>query len=190
MAATNIDLDAVRAEYEGFPERFDSLLMATVSSEGEPNASYAAYVRQGCDFYVYISELAAHTRNLREQGKVSVLFIENETDSKNLFARKRTTYQCTAHHVPRSNAGFVPVLDTFSKKFGNLIDALRDLKDFHLYRLHPLRATYVSGFAKAFVIEGEELNNVRHLTDVGHRAERKEVSERMDQLQNEDASAA
>lgn len=59
-----------------------------------------------------------------------------------------------------------------------------------LYRLHPLKATYVAGFAKAFVIEGDELNNVRHLTGVGHRTERDEVRERMEQLQNEAAPSA
>ncbi|MDP2028026.1 MAG: pyridoxamine 5'-phosphate oxidase family protein [Thiobacillus sp.] len=187
--SANIDLETVRAEYEGFPERFDTLLMATVSSEGEPNASYAAYVRQGSDFYVYISELAAHTRNLKEQGKVSVFFIENETDSKNLFARKRTTYQCTAHHMPRDEAEFAPMMEKFSQKFGNMIDTLRDMKDFHLYRLHPHKATYVSGFARAFVVEGAELDNVRHINDVGHRAANKDVGERFDQLQNENTAA-
>lgn len=185
MSATKIDLDVVRAEYEVFPQNFDSLLMATVGSAGEPNASYAAYVRQGSDFYVYVSELAVHTRNLKEQGKVSVLFIEDEASSKNLFARRRVTYQCEARHVPRDTEEFTPVLDTFAGKFGALIGTLRDLKDFHLYRLHPLKATYVAGFAKAFVIEGDELGNVRHLTDVGHRTERDEVRERMEQLQNE-----
>lgn len=104
------------------------------------------------------SELAAHTRNLREQRRVSVLFIENEAESRSLFARKRTTYQCTAHHVPRSDVLFGPILDAFSRKFGNLVDTLREPGDFHLYRLHPLRATYVAGFGKAFVIEGETLD--------------------------------
>lgn len=63
------------------------------------------------------------------------------------------------------------------------------MKDFHLYRLHPLRATYVAGFAKAFVIEGENLDKVRHLNDVGHRSERREVDERMDEWQDEDSTA-
>jgi putative heme iron utilization protein len=186
---STIDLETVRAEYEVFPERFDSLLMATVSSEGEPNASYAAYVRQGSDFYVYISELAAHTRNLKEQGKVSVFFIENEADSKNLFARKRITYQCTAHHMPRDEAGFAPMMEKFSQKFGDTMDTLRDMKDFHLYRLHPLKATYVSGFARAFVVEGEELDKVRHLNDVGHRAASREAGERVGPLHNGNAAA-
>lgn len=190
MSASKIDLDIVRAEYEVFPQNFDSLLMATTSSDGEPNASYAAYIRQDSDFYVFVSELAAHTRNLKEHGKVSVLFIEDEASSKNLFARRRVTYQCEARHVARESDGFTPILDLFAEKFGALIGTLRDLKDFHLYRLHPLKATYVSGFAKAFVIEGDELDNVRHLTDVGHRTERDEVRERMEQLQNEATPSA
>jgi len=186
MSATP-DLDTVRAEYEVFPERFQSLLMATVNGEGEPNASYAAYVREGADFYVYVSELAAHTKNLKEQGKVSVLFIENEADSKSLFARRRTTYQCTAHRVPRSDAQFARLIDAFSQKFGGTMEVLKDMKDFHLYRLHPLKATYVSGFARAFVVEGEDLNNVRHINDVGHRAGSAETQQKADVLQSEGA---
>lgn len=183
--STQIDLDTVRAEYEAFPERFQSLLMATVNGEGDPNASYAAYVRHGADFYVYVSELAAHTRNLREQGKVSVFFIENEADSANLFARRRTTYQCTAHLVPRGEGEFTRILDAFSDKFGSTMDVLKDMKDFHLYRLQPHKATYVAGFARAFVVEGDDLNKVRHLNDVGHRAGSDDTQQKADALQGQ-----
>lgn len=183
--STQIDLDTVRAEYEAFPERFQSLLMATVNSQGDPNASYAAYVRHGADFYVYVSELAAHTRNLREQGKVSVFFIENEADSANLFARRRTTYQCTAHLVPRGEGEFTRILDAFSDKFGSTMDVLKDMKDFHLYRLQPHKATYVAGFARAFVVEGDDLNKVRHLNDVGHRAGSDDTQQKADALQGQ-----
>lgn len=186
-----IDLDTIRAEYEVFHENFDTLLMATADGVGEPVASYAAYVRDGLDFYVYVSELAAHTRNLKEQGKVSVLFIEDESAAKSPFARRRVTYQCGAEEIARGDAGFDPILDAFSRKFGALIDGtLRELKDFHLYRLRPRKASYVSGFARAFVIEGDELNSVRHRNDVGHRADSDNVRERMDRLQDETAPAA
>lgn len=118
MAASKPDLEVVRSEYEQFSQHFESLLMATVSPEGEPNASYAAYVRQGNDFFIFVSELASHTRNLREDGKVSVLFIENESDSKHLFARRRVTYQCEAREVDRHDETFRPVLEHFAGKFG------------------------------------------------------------------------
>ena len=41
-------------------------------------ASYAAYVERDGDYYVYLSERALHTCNLLDNGRVSVLFIENE----------------------------------------------------------------------------------------------------------------
>lgn len=182
--SANPDPETIRAEYEAFPARFQTLLMATANGEGEPNASYAAYVRDGVDFYVYVSELAMHAKNLLEQGKASVLFIENEADSKNLFARRRVTYQCTAHHVPRSEPQFGCIIDAFSDKFGNTMDVLKDMQDFHLYRLHPHKATYVAGFARAFVVEGEALDNLRHINDVGHRAGSAETRQKADILQN------
>lgn len=182
------DLDTVRAEYEAFPDAFESLLMATCDGAGEPTASYAPYLRDGIDFYVYVSELAAHTRNLREQGKVSVLFVEDEAKAKIVFARKRVTFNCTAQEVPRDAPAFDAMLDRFSAKFGALVQTtLRELKDFHLYRLRPHKASYVSGFALAFVIEGDDLNQLRHRNDEGHRTQRDEVRERMDRLQEQTA---
>lgn len=182
------DLDTVRAEYEVFPDAFTSLLLATCDGAGQPTASYAPYLRDGIDFYVYVSELAAHTRNLKEQGKASVLFIEDEAQAKTVFARKRVTFDCTALEVAREDAAFEPLMDRFSAKFGALVEStLRQLKDFHLYRLHPHKASYVSGFARAFVIEGEALNQLRHRNDEGHRAERDEVRERMDRMQEQGA---
>lgn len=182
--STPLDLETIRAEYEVFPARFQSLLMATANGQGDPNASYAAYVRHGVDFYIYVSELAAHTRNLREQGKASVFFIENEADSGNLFARRRLTYQCTAHHVARGEGEFMRIIDAFADKFGSTMDTLKDMQDFHLYRLQPHKATYVAGFARAFVVEGEELNCLRHLNDVGHRAGSAGTQQKADALQN------
>lgn len=179
-----IDLDTVRAELEALPQRFQTLLMATANEAGEPNASYAAYVREGADFYVYVSELAAHTRNLATQGQASVLFIENEADCKNLFARRRATFQCTAHPIPREDGRFAGIIDAFTAKFGATMDVLRDMRDFHLYRLHPLKCTYVAGFARAFVVDGEALGTVRHINDVAHRVGSAQTQEKADALQD------
>lgn len=162
------DLDLVRKEFDDFPNRFKTLLLATVSQSGRPNASYAAYVELDGDYYIYISELAAHTGNLQSTNSASVLFIENETDAGHLFGRRRITYDMVADTIPRDGVRFQMIVDQFSARFGSIMDNLRNLTDFHLFRLHPTQATYVAGFARAYTIGGEEMDQIRHINGRGH----------------------
>jgi putative heme iron utilization protein len=164
------DLGKVYAEVLRFREGFATLLMATVDPDGEPDASYAAYVEEGGDFYVFVSELSVHTKNLLESGRVSVLFIEEEASAGHLFARRRLTFRCRAEEIARGSIGCETILDRFEVRFGALIATLRGLQDFHLVRLRPESARYVSGFAKAFAIDDVQLAEIRHIRDKGHRA--------------------
>lgn len=61
-----------------FHRVYDSVLMATATEDGEPVASYAPYLEHGGDFYVYVSDLAAHTQNLKRNPRASLMFIEDE----------------------------------------------------------------------------------------------------------------
>ena len=163
------DLLAILAEARAFHERFATLMMATVSASGDPVASYAPYVVDGeCGFHVYISELAAHTANLAANGKASVLFIEDEGQTSQLFARKRLTLTCHAEEVERDSPLFLEVMNRFEHRHGGIMGVLRGLRDFHLFRLRPTRATYVRGFAEAFELDGAALS-IRPVNERGHR---------------------
>jgi len=164
-----IDLNEARQACQRFSKSFDSLLMATTDNNGIPNASYAACIKEQGDYYVYISELAAHTQNIANNGRVSLLFIEDEEQSHHLFARKRLTYQCKAREIAFDSAKFLPILELFARKFGELIDVLKNLQDFHLYRLHPFKGVYVHDFARDFAIEGDDLENIRHSNGGRHK---------------------
>lgn len=169
MSAQAIDLQDVREELEQLRAGFSTLLLATVSADGLPDASYAAYVERDGDYYVYVSELSTHTRNMASNGRASALFIENEAHAGHLFARKRLTYQCEAIEVARDAAAFDPIMQAFAERFGQLIDTLRGLQDFHLFRLRPMRGRYVAGFARAYEMDSAELQQIRHIREQGHR---------------------
>ena len=89
------------AEAGVFLSGFKTLLMATVSGEGVPDASYAPFVRLDDDaFYVNLSGLSTHTGNLLANPRVSILFLQSEDDTNQLFARKRLSFDADAHaHV-------------------------------------------------------------------------------------------
>ncbi|NDG86567.1 MAG: HugZ family protein [Gammaproteobacteria bacterium] len=101
-------------------------------------------------FYIFISELAEHTGNLRQNPKASLLFIDNESVSSSLFARKRITYYCKAELIPRDQAIFDTILDRFEARHGPMVALLKTLRDFQLFRLSPMKASYVRGFGEAF----------------------------------------
>lgn len=176
------DAEAIRQSYQAFAEDFETLLMATSNSSGLPEASYATYIKDAGDYYVYLSELARHTGNLLEHPHCSVLFIENEQDAKHLFARKRLTYQCETNEVERGSAHFEQIMDKFEEKFSNFIEMLRHLEDFHLFRLKPVKGNYVAGFAQAYEISDPKLNTVKHRNEKGHRSPNKVAADSMNKI--------
>jgi putative heme iron utilization protein len=64
-----------------------SLILATVDAEGNPNSSYAPFVEIDNKFYILVSFMAKHTKNLSEGRKVSAMFIEDESATKQVYAR-------------------------------------------------------------------------------------------------------
>jgi putative heme iron utilization protein len=168
-----IDLSAVLDECQQFPRKFQSLHLATCNTLVEPEASYAAYVEHDGSYFVYVSELSAHTVNLATQGWCSVLFIESEAEAKHLFARRRLTLQCMATECSRDTPEFEARMDMFTQKFGDFMGMMRRLTDFHLYQLKPQSGAYVAGFAQAFTLEGEGLLTIKHRTEQGHRQQGK-----------------
>lgn len=175
-------LQGISTEAAAFKGQFQTLQLATVNLAGLPEASYAAFVEHEQRFYVYVSELAAHCGNLRESGCCSMMFIEAETDAAHVFARKRLVLQCAAQEVARAQAKFDLVMGLFFEKFGKLMDVISTLTDFHLIELTPLHGSYVSGFAKAYHLSGQDLTHVTHRNDQGHVSPDQATQQKMNQL--------
>ncbi len=174
------DLNAVIDECRKFPGQFQSLHLATCNVLGEPEASYTTYVEHEGSYYVYTSELSAHTANLAAWGRCSVLFIESEAQAKHLFARRRLTLQCTAIECHRESLEFEQLMDMFVQKFGSFMAMMRKLADFHLYRLRPQSGAYVAGFAQAYTLTGDGLGEIKHRKEQGHRSPDKATAVAMD----------
>ncbi|MBF0471983.1 MAG: pyridoxamine 5'-phosphate oxidase family protein [Gammaproteobacteria bacterium] len=129
-----------------------TLLLATVNEDGSAEASVAPYLEQEGSFYIFVSELARHTRNMRQQSAATTLFIEDENEASNPFSRRRLSYRCRVTEVKREDANYALFLDLMEKRFGKLLQTLRQLPDFHLLQLQPQSGHYVSGFARAYTL--------------------------------------
>lgn len=161
------DDQTVIAGFQSFIGGFRSAVLATVGGEAVPEASYAPVLQQDGCFYIYVSRLAAHTRNLldslqspADKSNICLLFIEPEEQARNLFARQRATVQGRAALIERDSEKWNQRLDAMAAQFGETIGLIRQLPDFCLFEITPLSGTLVTGFAKAWKLEGEGLRQV------------------------------
>lgn len=136
-----------------------TLLLATVNPDGIPENSYAPYVQdeQGC-FYIFVSQLAGHTRNLQMGTDCSVLFIRDEQESRNLYARERVSFRCAVKQVEAADTRYNGMLDRLEEVQGQTVVMLRSLPDFLLFQLKPTSGNYVVGFGKAFAVSPEDFS--------------------------------
>ncbi|MGF1546242.1 MAG: HugZ family protein [Thiotrichales bacterium] len=155
--------EALQTEAQAFRAGFKTVLLATSGPDGAPEASYSPFVLDDAeDILLFVSDLAQHTRNLRANPRASLMFIANESDTTNLFARQRLILACSAEFIPRDPADWPVRLALFEQKFGKMMGLLKSLPDFHLVRLRVDYGNYVRGFAQAYALAGKALE-VQHL---------------------------
>jgi heme iron utilization protein len=157
--------EAIEAAYQVFTEQFKSIIISTVDQNGIPNASYAPFVIDNSkNIYIFVSGLSTHTQNLQVVPKASVLFIDDESNTQQIFARRRLNYECTASLLPRDTQSWIQVISNFEARFGNIIQLMRDLPDFRIFKLVPSGGRFVVGFGAAYEIDPNDLNRLIHLT--------------------------
>lgn len=159
----NQDHQKIAQDFSEFIDGFNSLILSTCNSDAVPEASYAPFIRDGNTFCIFVSELAVHTRNLLNNPQASLLFIEDEDKTRNLFARRRATITVKAEEIHRKSAEAERLLDKMEAVLGNTVQLLRGLGDFHLFVFHPVEASYTEGFGKAYRLTGNSLSQVEHL---------------------------
>lgn len=142
-----------------------SLIMATLNENAEPNASYTPFSWLNNNFYILVSGLATHTVNLQQNPNLAVLLIEDESKTKNIYARVRLTYQVKAQAVDRNSEEYAQALAALTGRAGKTVELLASLPDFVMYRLQPSKGTLVQGFGKAYVFDPQAREGATRLTD-------------------------
>lgn len=122
---------------------------------------YASLVASAADTdgtpILLLSELAEHTRNLKSQPRVSLLYdvsgraAGGRIDAADRLAQARVTLLGRAAHTtdPRCRARYIahhPQAESYAS-----------FRDFAFYRIEPERAHLVAGFARVIWVEGAEL---------------------------------
>lgn len=144
-----------------FIKQFKTASLATIDKQYLPFSSYAPFVYDNNRFYIYISDIATHAKNIRLNPHTALFFIEDESKSENLFARKRISLQCDTVLIQRETKRFEEVLSLFSEKFDSaMIEMLYKMLDFNLYELKVINGEATFGFGEAYLIGGEEMNEL------------------------------
>jgi len=162
-----INLETVRSEYHKLRDQQQSLQMATLDADGLPEASYAPFVWHDDACYLFLSQLARHTQNLNINPALGLLLIEDESETRNQFARRRIIWQGRAAKIGRDEALFNTVMQCFRDRFGDFIDVIEPLQDFQLFKITPDTGRFIRGFAQAFQLSGEGLNEMTHINPDG-----------------------
>ncbi len=139
-----------------------SLVISTQDNDGLLETSVVPFVESDGCFYIFVSELAKHTQNLlaklnqneSEPLQISALMLADESETEQLFARERIGFQLRVVEVVREEARYDPVLALFAERFGDVVEVLNGLPDFHLFELSSQNGSYVRGFGQAFAFQG------------------------------------
>lgn len=156
--------ESIKESFDRFKKNVKTLHLSTITNDGKPNASYSPFIsdEQG-SLYIFVSGLASHTQDLLETPEASVLLVEDEEKTRQIFARQRISYQCSVEIVSNDNQDYSKHLNAMEKRFGNIIELLKTLPDFILFRLTPHQGQYVKGFGKAYKLIGSGLLELKHI---------------------------
>ncbi len=137
-----------------FSQAIKSVSLATLNERGEPHISYSPYVSEHLtSLYIFVSGLAGHTANLLRNPMVSVMLIEGEHASAQIFARQRLTMKCDVKPIDRDEqvgSLWSTILTQMEARHGSVVGMLKTLPDFQLFRLDARQVTFVKGFGQAY----------------------------------------
>lgn len=131
-------------------------MLATLG-EASPLASAVPFVPLDgwADLLVHISTLAAHTRNLLRDPRLSLLVMENDAPEKNPLALKRLILQGTANPIDRQSPAYERLAGQFTARFPDATVTMV-LTDFQLWQLHIQTAQFIAGFGRAYAAAADQ----------------------------------
>jgi putative heme iron utilization protein len=157
------NLESIQNEFHELLGNLKTVHLATIDDNNQPEASYTPYVEFESAYYLFISDLSKHTTNLKQNTSISLLFIEDEANCQNPFSRRRAILQGKGVIIQRDSTHYQSVMAQFRNKFGGFIDVIEPLQDFNLFQINAHKGRYIRGFAQAFELTGDALNQIEHI---------------------------
>ncbi|QKF74394.1 heme utilization protein HutZ [Aliarcobacter faecis] len=165
-----IKKDKAQEELNVFLNNIKTVILSTVSSDGEPFASYSPFVQdENGNFYVFISTSVQHSHNMYNTGKAHLLFIEDESDTKHIYARRRLYFKAKAEKFDENDERTEKIAQLFEKRFDKQASLVRDMPASRFYKLTPSEGNFVIGFGAAYKLD-ETNKNIKELNTMNGKA--------------------
>jgi putative heme iron utilization protein len=132
--------------------------------DGEPNLAMVAVAIEEdfSAFYIHVSKLGKHTRDMEKDSQVSLLLTEVDDGRADPQTLARVSLQGTAEMLPRNAPDYTRVKNIYLTRFPEA-ENLFSLGDFNLWRISPRGGRFVAGFARAFNLVPEALAKISTL---------------------------
>jgi len=111
------------------------------------------------EFYILISQLAVHTKNIIENNKVSLMICQSENESKNPNSLSRVTLTGKASVAKISDDNYSIIRQNYLDK-NPLSEMLFNLGDFKIFKIEIDQARFIGGFAKTFNLSKKSLESL------------------------------
>lgn len=161
MNDSNSQQQSALAAYQDLLDSLKSVIIGTIDPQGNPHTSYAPFVMdEQKNMYLLGSELADHTHHLLKTGKASLLLIDDEAKTAQIFGRNRLNFNCNVTEIQRSESQWDYIISQLTARFGETVTMIASLKDFHLFKFTPHNGRLVLGFGRIYEIESDNLDDL------------------------------
>lgn len=146
--------EKAQEELNIFLNNIKTVVLSTANKEGEPFASYSPYVEdEEGNFYVFVSTAVQHSHNMYNTQKAHLLFIEDESATNHIYARRRLYCKAKAEKFEAEDERFEKIATLFEQKHGDQASLVRKMPDSRFYKLTPFDGNLVLGFGAAFKLD-------------------------------------
>ena len=155
--------EEAQEQLDVFLEDIKTVVLSTVDKQGEPFASYSPFVQdEESNFYVFVSTAVPHSHNMYNTKKAHILFIEDESKTEHIYARRRLYFKAKAEKFEENDERFEKIAQLFEKRHGEQAALIRKMPDSRFYKLSAYDGNLVLGFGAAFKIE-EDNKTIKNL---------------------------
>ena len=126
---------------------------------GAPFVSMVPYAIAKDGFIIHVSTLAAHTKDMLADARVSLLIAQGEGRGASPLALMRVSVQAEAQPISRETTEYAAHKAAYLDRFPDA-DDMFEFADFSVFLLRPASARFVAGFGEAHSLSGESITQL------------------------------
>jgi heme iron utilization protein len=128
------------------------------SNKNQPFVSMVAFSSSNNfnEFYIHVSQLAIHTKNILSNPKVSLMICQSENQNTNPQSLARISLIGNATVLKRNDENYTSVKQNYLAKNPSA-EMLFNLGDFQIFKIEITEGRFVAGFAKTFNLSKKNL---------------------------------